>query len=138
MFSKACEYGIRATLFIATQSGQQKQVNLKQIAKEIDSPVAFTAKILQKLSKEGIISSIQGPTGGYFIDDSVFQVLKIRDIIDAIDGNSIYTDCILGLPNCSDAHPCPVHHQFFPIRTQLLKLLDDNISTIQIWQNEGR
>ncbi|MET0760542.1 MAG: transcriptional regulator, partial [Flavobacterium sp.] len=47
MFSKTCEYGIRASIFIASQSYQNNRIGLKDIAKKIDSPEAFTAKILQ-------------------------------------------------------------------------------------------
>ena len=51
MFSKACEYGIRATLFIATRSLDRARVSLKEIASEIEGPEAFTAKILQQLAQ---------------------------------------------------------------------------------------
>ena len=51
MFSKTCEYGIKATLFIAQMSQKGERVSLKDIASAIDSPSAFTAKILQTLSK---------------------------------------------------------------------------------------
>ena len=65
MFSKTCEYGIRATIFIASQSYQNKRVGLRDIAKKIDSPEAFTAKILQILAKTHIIHSIKGVGGGF-------------------------------------------------------------------------
>lgn len=57
MFSKSCEYAIKATIFITTNSLLDKKVGFVDIAKEIDSPEAFTAKILQKLTKASIIKS---------------------------------------------------------------------------------
>ncbi|MCB0485648.1 MAG: Rrf2 family transcriptional regulator, partial [Flavobacteriaceae bacterium] len=68
MFSKACEYAIRATLYISIKSIEGSRLGIKEIAKEIDSPEPFTAKILQTLSREGIISSIKGPNGGFFLE----------------------------------------------------------------------
>jgi Rrf2 family iron-sulfur cluster assembly transcriptional regulator len=68
MFSKACEYAIRATIYIALQSQESKRVTLKDIAKEIDSPEAFTAKIMQQLVKRGIVDSLKGPTGGFVME----------------------------------------------------------------------
>ena len=59
MFSKACEYGIRATLFIAQKSLQGERVRLKAIADEIDAPEAYTAKILQQLARNEIIQSLR-------------------------------------------------------------------------------
>ena len=60
MFSKACEYGIKASIFIAINSYEGKRVSPKEIAKEIDSPEAFTAKILQALVKNNVITCIYG------------------------------------------------------------------------------
>ncbi|MGB0369618.1 MAG: RrF2 family transcriptional regulator, partial [Flavobacteriales bacterium] len=63
MFSKACEYGIRATLFIAQNAAESNRVSLKEISKKINSPEAFTAKILQQLARNKIIVSYKGPHG---------------------------------------------------------------------------
>ena len=68
MFSKTCEYGIRAAIFIAFQSYQDNRIGLKEIAKKIDSPEAFTAKILQILSRDNIIKSIKG---GFLVNVSL-------------------------------------------------------------------
>lgn len=57
MFSKSCEYAIRATIYIAKQTKQDKRVGIKDIANAINSPNAFTGKILQQLSKAKIIES---------------------------------------------------------------------------------
>ena len=67
MFSKSCEYAIRATIFIATQSQSNANIGIKEIAKEIDSPIAFTAKILQVLVKNNILKSTKGVGGGFMI-----------------------------------------------------------------------
>ena len=63
MFSKTCEYAIRAVLFIAQKSEDGKRVNIKSIAKNINSPESFIAKILQQLTKRGIVQSVKGPNG---------------------------------------------------------------------------
>ena len=77
MFSKACEYAIRATIYIAVQSSQNLRVGLKNISKEIDSPEPFTAKILQQLSKNNIIESIKGPPGGFQIDKNDMRKIQL-------------------------------------------------------------
>ncbi len=55
MFSKSCNYAIKASIFIAKFSLEDEKVGFVDVAKEIDSPQAFTAKILQHLVKAGII-----------------------------------------------------------------------------------
>lgn len=124
MFSKACEYGIRATVYIADQSKQGNRAILKDIAKEIDSPEAFTAKILQQLVKSGIVHSVKGINGGFEISKDKISNLKLADIVLAIDGEGIYTNCAFGLKNCSEQFPCPVHHKFKPIKANIRKMLE--------------
>jgi Rrf2 family protein len=121
MFSKACEYGIRATLYIAQQSKNGVRPNLGEIAGAVNSPEAFTAKIMQKLVKQGVIESRKGPSGGFFI--ALTSKKKLIDIVVAIDGDIIYNGCGLGLAKCSETHPCPLHHEFVSIRYDLKKML---------------
>ncbi|MCB7482098.1 RrF2 family transcriptional regulator [Christiangramia sediminis] len=123
MFSKACEYGIRASLFIARGSKKERRTSLKEIAAAINSPEAFTAKILQKLVQQDIINSAKGPQGGFFITPEN-QTLVLADIVKAIDGDAIMTGCALGLEKCSEDHPCPIHFDFAEIRNNLKKMLE--------------
>lgn len=125
MFSKACEYAIRSCIFIATKSINNERVNLKSIAKEIDSPEAFTAKILQQLAKNNIIQSLKGPTGGFTITTETMTKIKLRNIVLAIDGDGIYSNCVLGMKDCSEQQPCPVHFQYKSIKAELLSFLEN-------------
>ncbi|WP_033961521.1 RrF2 family transcriptional regulator [Psychroserpens jangbogonensis] len=125
MFSKACEYGIRASIFIAKNSIEGRRVSPKEISKEIDSPQAFTAKILQDLVKHKIIKSIQGAYGGFEIDKDLIATVKLSQIVEAIDGNSVYLGCGLGLKECSEDHPCPMHDKFKSIRNGLRDMLEN-------------
>ncbi len=124
MFSKACEYAIRATIYIAVQSNQDNRVGLKDISKEIDSPEAYTAKILQQLSRNNIIDSVKGPHGGFEIDKKEMTKIKLSQIVMAIDGDAIYKGCGLGFKECSEKQPCPVHDKFKVVRNELKRMLE--------------
>ncbi|MBK5244862.1 MAG: Rrf2 family transcriptional regulator, partial [Eubacteriaceae bacterium] len=124
MFSKACQYGIKAAIFIAVNSQENKRVNLKVIAKEINSPVAFTAKVLQILTKNGIIDSVKGATGGFEIKNARLDKIMLSCIVASIDGNTVYTNCGLGFDNCSEITPCSVHFKFKHIREDLKEMLE--------------
>ena len=50
MFSKSCEYAIKASIYICHRSDKGERSGLKDIAKATDSPEAFTAKILQQMA----------------------------------------------------------------------------------------
>lgn len=125
MFSKACEYGIRAIIFIATQSLKKKRVRLKDIAKEINTPEAFTAKILQDLAKNNLVESIKGPYGGFEIPIEILSSIKLSQIVNAIDGEGIYENCGLGFKECNKENPCPIHYKFKAVKEKLKDMLEN-------------
>lgn len=139
MFSKACKYGIRAIIYIATQSLQDKRVKMADIVDNADSPEAFTAKILGTLVKHGVVESLTGPYGGFQINKEKMKEIKISAIVYAIDGDAIYNGCGLGLSECSDSHPCPIHDKFLNIRNELKHTLETTtIYDLAVGLQEGR
>jgi Rrf2 family protein len=128
MFSKACKYAIKALIYLASRSNESRKIGLSEIAVAIDSPVHFTAKIMQVLSKLGIVSSIKGPNGGFFIDANAPDIV-LYEVVRAIDGTVHLNDCGLGLKGCSGEHPCPIHNEFSEVRNKLNQLLKEQ--TIQ-------
>lgn len=122
MFSKSCEYAMRAVFYIARSTHEGRKVGIKEIAENIKSPEPFLGKILQKLSKEGIIQSSKGPNGGFYLTKSNLK-RPVADIVISIDGKGILTGCALGLESCSEKKPCPLHHEFKAIRDQLNAML---------------
>ncbi|HNP68708.1 MAG TPA: Rrf2 family transcriptional regulator [Aequorivita sp.] len=125
MFSKACEYGIRAVLFIAKQSQKDLRPNISEISKAVDSPEPFTAKVCQQLARAGIILSKKGPNGGFYLEKN--STLRLADIVSEIDGDQIFNGCSLGLRECSSEHPCPVHDQFMDVRNGLRQMCENTL-----------
>lgn len=124
MLSKSCEHGIKAVIYIARQSLEGKRVKIGDVAANTGTPEAFTAKILGALTKHNLLSSVKGPYGGFEIDTERMQAIRLSDIINAIDGDSLYNGCVLGLSECSLEHPCPMHDSFLSIRAQLKQTLE--------------
>lgn len=120
MFSKACEYAIKATIYIAQQSHQDRRANVKEVAKSVNAPEAFTAKILQQLCRENILQSVRGKQGGFIFPIENQKLIKIYDVVKLIDGDGLFTNCGLGLHKCSSLNPCPVHDDFKKVRDNLV------------------
>jgi Rrf2 family iron-sulfur cluster assembly transcriptional regulator len=146
MFSKATEYALRATIYIAQKSTEEKKLGLIEIAKAIDSPKSFTAKILQLLTKEDrIISSSTGPGGGFYLEPAK-RKLPVRAVLEAVGEDDVITKCILGLRECSDLKPCPMHARYKIIKLQLIQLFEtktiqdlaDEISKGKLFINNNR
>jgi Rrf2 family protein len=129
MFSKATEYALRATIYIAQKSTEEKKIGIAEIAAAIDSPESFTAKIMQALTRDNkIVSSVRGPNGGFFITEKV-KKLPVRCILQAMGEDAVLEKCVLGLKKCSEKLPCPMHLQYKSIKIQLIKLFE--LKTIQ-------
>lgn len=124
MFSKACEYGIKAMIYVATKSLQGDRVKMSDIVEKVGSPEAFTAKILGDLAKNGLIESLKGPYGGFFIQPEMMESITVIQLVSAIDGDQIFAGCGLGLNECNAKKPCPMHSKFVKIRAELKKSLE--------------
>lgn len=122
MFSKTCEYGIKAIIFLA-QNRAAGKMKAKDIAEAIKAPEQFIAKILQELARKKIVYSAKGPTGGFYLNDDVIDK-SIAEVVLSIDGNGIFSDCVLGLTHCSDKNPCPLHSDYTKIRKGIIDMLE--------------
>ncbi len=125
MFSKSCEYAIKAMIFVAQKSKDEVRVGVEEIAKGIDAPEHFIAKILQDLGKKKLVNSVKGPNGGFYMDQTNLKS-SIADVVKAIDGDGIYKDCVIGLKLCSEKNPCPVHFEFKEIKRNLITMIEEN------------
>jgi Rrf2 family transcriptional regulator, iron-sulfur cluster assembly transcription factor len=122
MFSKATEYAIRATLYIAQKSSEENKLGIAEIAKAIDSPQSFTAKILQVLTN-----------GGFFLSPKAGK-LPLMAILEIMGEDEDLKRCVLGLHLCSETKPCPLHATYKPIKGDLIDLF--NSRTIQHLAND--
>lgn len=122
LLSKSCIYGIRAAILIAVKDNSN-YVSIKDIAKELNLSYHFLTKILQQLTNEGILQSLQGPNGGVkFVKEA--NEIKLIEIVVAIDGYEIFEGCALGLNGCGVLSPCPLHEQWSIYKEVLKKLFE--------------
>ncbi len=109
-------------IYISSIEGRNDKVGLDEIANAIDSPKAFTAKILQQLVRAKILDSMRGRSGGFSLPSA--KQVCFSDIIIAIDGDKLLKGCVLGFRACSDESPCPIHHKFKPIRQSMTQTFE--------------
>ena len=123
MFSTSCHYGIQAMLYISLQHEKGSNVELTEIAEKQDIPKHFLSKILQMLVKHKLLTSMKGPTGGFKLSDSPENV-RLIEVVNAIDGDDVFTQCGIGFKKCSDENPCPIHHDYKRVRDQVRELFE--------------
>lgn len=122
MLSSACQYGLRAAIYLARAS-EGGFVPVREISSALHVSHTFLAKILQQLVSENILESLRGPSGGVKLARPASK-LVLNDIVIAIDGTKVFDSCALGLPGCGEQAPCPMHEAWSAIRTGFCTMLE--------------
>lgn len=117
MLSKSCEYGLRASLYLASLN-QEGYVSINTVSEELDISFAFLTKIFQKLNDADLLASQRGPEGGVALTRPGDEI-SLYEIVTAIDGEDLFTECVLGLPGCGEATPCPLHEAWVQDRRRM-------------------
>jgi len=129
MLSNSCRYGIRAVIYLANQPLSSGKIGIKKISSDLNLPMPFLAKILQQLVKQKILSSSKGPHGGFSLLKDPRKI-TLLDIVTAIDGTDIFTDCVMHNGSCESIDrtktKCPLHDDYDLIRRNMVKVFSNN------------
>jgi len=125
VFNKETEYALRGLVYVQVQNIKGNKPGIAEIAQEIDAPLFYTGKIMQRLVKQGFLTSIKGKGGGFLFDERKPE-LSLKLVIQAIEGDKTYCGCGFGLKHCNETHPCPLHEQYAPIRESIEHLVSQN------------
>jgi Rrf2 family protein len=115
MFNKETEYALRALVYIQSRNDNSRRPGIIEIAKEIEAPQFYIAKILQRLVRYGFIQSVKGKGGGFYFEENRNPV-SLEELINFIEGKRSLNSCGFGLKNCDSRNPCPLHDQYVSIR----------------------
>lgn len=122
--SKKVDYGLMAISHIAYCEDEEKIVNTKRIAEEYSIPVELLAKILQKMAKGGLITSLNGPKGGYVLARPPRDI-TVGQVVNAIEGPIELVHCYRGdETDCQQLPKCSVRKPILRIQDSIARLLD--------------
>lgn len=116
MISKSTKSAIKAVIYLARQSSEANKVLVRDMYQEIQVSEAYLAKLLQTLSRHGLVSSAKGRGGGFYLNAENMEH-TLMDVVRVIDGKESVEACILGIRECNENHPCAVHHLLGPAKT---------------------
>lgn len=105
LFSQTVEYALRATVYLATQADGPSTT--EDIARRTQVPAAYLAKILQALSKKGVVRSQRGVGGGVSLAKPP-EELTILEVVNAVEPIQRITTCPLKL-SAHGTRLCPLH-----------------------------
>ena len=122
LYSKGCEYAIRALMHAAPHDSGERFL-ASEVCRKAGIPEAFARKTLQALVRGGFLEAVRGPGGGYVFVEHPKEI-SILKIIKAVDGETTFGRCILGLPECDKEDPCPLHETWAKAKEELLTQLE--------------
>ena len=124
LLSEACEYGLRAVVWMAQCPREPHKV--KDIAEQIQAAPGYLVKVLQELTKAGILTARRGSQGGFTLQADP-QQLTALDVINAIDPFERVLECPLRLElHITDL--CPIHRQI----DQSMALIEESFRRLTI------
>ena len=124
--TRAADYGVRVMIHLLAE-GAPPRASLGALAQATETPESFLSKVLQALTKGGLLVSQRGQTGGFELS-SRGRLSSMRDVIEAVDGPIHLNVCLTAGKTCSRAAWCPAH----PVWVEAQKALLDVLQTARI------
>ena len=129
IFSRQCEYALQAVLFLALRP-RGEMTSIRDLTDRLDIPYHFLGKILQDLTRKGLLESLKGPTGGFALAMPPEEITLLH-IVEAVDGLGFTKRCVLGFPECSGTNPCSVHEMWGRLRDGIYTMLvQENVAEL--------
>lgn len=118
--TRESDYAVRCVLYLA---GKRDRIAIiEEIAREMDVPRSFLAKILQKLARASIVKSFRGIKGGFQLARSPGDI-TLLDVIEAAEGEIALNKCVLDGASCERTAACSVHPVWVKIRRDFRDVL---------------
>lgn len=123
LITRNTDYALRALCVIAKDShSSQKVVAVSELAEHLHIPRPFLRKILQILSRKGILRSFRGNNGGFSLAKSANMIL-LTEVIEAFQGKVRLNECIFKKEKCADINSCILRQKIKNIETAVIKEL---------------
>jgi Rrf2 family protein len=119
--TKKADYGLMALKYLAEQAGSGAQ-SAKDIAEAYHIPAQLLAKILQTMTRAGLLVSHAGTNGGYALARSAGEISAF-EVIRAIDGPLFITSCITIHGNCDLVGTCTIKEPLRKVNDSITDLL---------------
>jgi Rrf2 family protein len=117
------DYAIRAVYYLAVKKDAVAMVD--EIAREMQIPKSFLAKIMQKLSRAGLVKCFVGMKGGCSLAKKP-EGISFHEVIEAIEGPMVMNTCTLKKETCSLSRDCVVHPVWVAVRRDVENILKSN------------
>ncbi len=128
LFHRPTQVAFSASLYLALQP-EGIACSVREIAAALDVPAPYLSKVLRDLLRSRLLRSVRGPGGGMQLARAAREIYP-WEVLSAIDPLDRFESCILGLQDCNESKPCPLHELWAPARASILHRLQ----TKNLWE----
>lgn len=96
----------------------REYVSIQTVSDDLEIGFSFLTKVFQQLNDAGLLTSKRGRGGGVALTRAP-EAISLYEIVVAIDGEDLFEECVLGLPGCGEAEPCPLHEHWTEERDRM-------------------
>ena len=121
MLSKSGIHAVRALVALA-ELPEGTYAGTATIAKKIGAPPNYLGKLLQSLSRAGVVVSQKGLGGGFRLARDA-ETITLFEVVEPTEQISRWSGCILGREQCGDENPCPIHDKWKQVKQAYLGML---------------
>lgn len=115
------EYAVRAVLYLAAHEDRVSLIN--EISEAQDVPKSYLSKIMQSLTRAGLVKSRRGAKGGFFLARPAGSI-TLRETIEAVEGPIHLNVCLIKKGECPKDEVCPVHPVWKEAQKKLFEVLE--------------
>ena len=125
IYTDSGKYAVRALTHMAMQSNQDVPLSAADVAEAENIPPYYLAKVLQDLARADLLKSVRGRGGGFLLKRPAKNI-TVLEILGAVENiRRITTECVLGLDQCDDTVPCPMHETWQHFRENFLQRITE-------------
>lgn len=118
--SKLTDYAMVILAYMGQEPERVRQAS--EIAEQTAIAKPTVSKLLKQLTKNNILTSMRGATGGYKLADAPERI-SIAQIITALEGPVAITECNLGQDHCAISNKCQITSPWLKINAVIYHAL---------------
>ncbi len=123
LLTRAADYAVRVMIQMAKLPEGQR-TSLPELAANTNAPQSFLSKVLQTLTKAGLVRSWRGNEGGFEIL-APGRNATLRTVVEAVDGPLFLNVCLTSGDSCELERHCPAHEVWVRAQSAVMNILDE-------------
>jgi Rrf2 family protein len=127
--TRAADYAVRVMIHLAGLPPGAR-VSRSELSVAAECPEQFLCKVLQNLTRAGLVISHRGNTGGFELEE-LHRTASVLEVVEAVEGPIRLNLCLTKDHACTRQGWCPAHNVWARAQAALFQVLKDaNISTL--------